>query len=100
MVSLCDVGATVMDASVSPTKKSFATVRQDGIWGAHEFPTLQKGAPGNTPADPPSNLLGKKYWVRQGVEVKEGREADIVEARKTCARLTDAEIKELDEIPW
>lgn len=125
MASLCDVGATVMDVSVGPTKKTFNTVNQKGIWYSHEFPTLQKGAPGGGPSDPPGNLLGRKvnlieaisvdgktsfqYWVRPGVKVKgarsEGavvnaREENVVEARKTCAKVSDADVKEFDDTIW
>lgn len=115
-----------MDVSVGPTKKTFNTVNQKGIWYSHEFPTLQKGAPGNTPSDPPGNLLGRKvnlieaisvdgktsfqYWVRPGVKVKgarstdtttgEHREESFVEARKTCAKVSDADVKEIDDNMW
>ena len=126
MAYMCDVSATVMDRSISPVAKTFGTVNQRGIWYSHEFPTLSKGKATGEAEDPRGNFLRKKvnlieaistdektsfkYWVRPGVRAKatrsvewtsgDGNSAREFWGRATCAKVTDAEVKEHDDILW
>lgn len=66
--SLCDVFATVMDASIAPNNKTFNTVEKAGIWFNTEFPMLQKGYLRNKvnqiEAISPDGSTVFPYWTR------------------------------------
>ncbi|RYP05530.1 hypothetical protein DL765_009819 [Monosporascus sp. GIB2] len=98
MATMCDVFATVMDKSVDSSKDPNG-IRMDGIWGQHEFPTLQKsGNEGKVNQIEATNRDGTivfTFWTRGSSRL--GRGLGRWEKRDTCGIDNDQTAADFDE---
>ncbi|KAF2703697.1 hypothetical protein K504DRAFT_463424 [Pleomassaria siparia CBS 279.74] len=102
VAKMCAGHVMVMDANITPAKKTFKTVNQSGIWFLHEFPQLKANSRVNEiEAVSKDGKTKAPYWTRaRGNAAKRGEhEVELEFDAPSNATLTDPEIVH-DEDTW